>query len=87
MLVRRGEAHDIDDAKLRQLFENDLWRAGYLMEHAGHFEHLVVDYARVIEDPIGQARRIAGFLGGGLDVDAMADVVDARLYRNRARGA
>ena len=84
MLARRGEEHGIDDAKMRQLFENDLWRAGYLLEHAGYFEHLVVDYAKVIEDPIGQARRIAGFFGGGLDVDAMADVVDARLYRNRA---
>jgi hypothetical protein len=84
MLARRGEASDTDDAKMRELFENDLWRAGYLLKHSPHFEALFVEYREVLEDPVGQARRINTFLGGALDEPAMAGVVDKQLYRNRA---
>jgi hypothetical protein len=87
MLERRGEENTAEDAQMRELFENDLWRAGYLLEHAAHFEHLDVPYAEAVADPRAQAQRIAEFLGGDLDVDAMTGVVDAQLYRNRAQSA
>jgi hypothetical protein len=84
MLARRGEQSDSDDARMRELFENDLWRAGYLLKHAPQFETLDVEYREVLDDPAGQARRINAFLGGLLDEAAMAAVVDKQLYRNRA---
>ncbi|MCB1761460.1 MAG: sulfotransferase [Gammaproteobacteria bacterium] len=83
MLTRRGEVHDIDQARMRRLFEDDLWRATYLLEHAARFDCLEIDYAQVIEDPKGQAGRIADFVAAGLDVDNMAGVVDSALYRCR----
>ena len=85
MLTRRGEVHDIDQARMRRLFEDDLWRATYLLKHASHFDYLEVDYTQVIEDPKAQAARIADFVAAGLNIDEMAGVVDSALYRNRCR--
>lgn len=85
MLKRRGEQTSVADGRLRELFDEDLWRAAYLLEHTSHFKHLDVDYGQAIANPTEQAQRIAEFLGGGLDVDAMAGVVDAQLYRKRAK--
>ena len=85
MLNRRGEVHDIDQARMRRLFEDDLWRATYLLKHASHFDYLEVDYTQVIEDPKAQAARIADFVAAGLNIDEMAGVVDSALYRNRCR--
>lgn len=85
MLERRSKRNHVDDTRLRALFEDELWRADYLLEHSSHFEHLYVDYSHCVANPAEQARRIAAFVGAGLDVDAMAGVVDASLYRNRTK--
>jgi len=84
MLDRRGEPNTADDEQLAELLEGDIWRAGYLLKNASHFEFLEVAYTSVLADARAEARRIAGFLGGGLDVERMAGVVDRQLYRNRA---
>lgn len=42
-----------------------------------------VDYAALVGRPWDHARAIAAFLGGGLDVNAMAGQADASLHRNR----
>ena len=49
-----------------------------------HFEVLELHYKETLANPRPQALRIAEFLGEPLDVDKMAAVVDAQLYRNRA---
>lgn len=84
MLERRGEANDSDDERMVELYENDLWKASYLLKHSPHFETLAIHYREVLEDPVEQARRIDEFLGGGHDVERMAAAVDPSLYRNRA---
>jgi hypothetical protein len=84
MLERRGEATDTDDERMMDLYENHLWKVGYLVKHNKHLELLDLPHREVIEDPEVAARQIANFLGGSLDVEAMARVVDANLYRNRA---
>ena len=84
MLARRGEAAETPDERMMELFENDLWRAIYLVKHRPQFETLEVGYAEVVAHPEEQARRIAAFLGESLEVAAMAQAVDASLYRNRA---
>jgi hypothetical protein len=84
MLKRLGEASDTGDERMRELFENDLWKARYLLKHRPQFETLEVHYRDVLEKPAEQADRINRFLGGGLDVAAMSGVVDRELYRNRA---
>jgi hypothetical protein len=45
---------------------------------------LHVRYHEVVDDSLGSAERVSRFLGGGLDVGAMASVVRPELYRNRA---
>lgn len=84
MLDHRGEADDAGDERMREVFQDHLWRAGYLLRHGRHFEALDVEYRSVLEAPRQQAERIAAFLGGGLDLARMQAVVDERLYRNRS---
>lgn len=84
MLDRRGEPSHTEEERMVELFENDLWRTGYLVKHAPHFEALEVDYRQVIADPLAEAHRIQQFLGLPLDTAGMASVVDPELYRNRA---
>lgn len=84
MLRRLGKDDGGDDAQLAGLFEKQLsdferWVAGQPA-----FCTLDVPYSDMIASPRLQCRRINDFLGGLLDVDAMAAAVDPGLYRNRA---
>ena len=72
---------------MRALFEDDLWRASYQLKHRPEFETMEIHYSAVLAQPLEAARRLDAFLGGGLDVEAMAAVVDPQLYRNRASRA
>lgn len=84
MLDRRGEEDELSDEEMLKVFENHLWRVGYLFRRAPHLEHLELAYHEVIAEPCRAAKQMNEFLGGGLDVDRMAAVVDPSLYRNRA---
>jgi hypothetical protein len=84
MLERRGETNETDDERMIELYENDLWKANYLLKNNARFDTLYVAYRDVLDDPRSQAARISEFLGSGLDVDEMAAAVDPTLYRNRA---
>jgi hypothetical protein len=44
---------------------------------------LYVNYNQALAEPAAQAARLNQFLGGGLDEEAMAAVVDPSLYRQR----
>jgi hypothetical protein len=85
MLERRGETTTLGDEQMAELFETDLWRAGYLLKRAPQFEVLELDYRDVLDKPKAAAERINAFLDRKLDVDAMSGVVDKQLYRNRAQ--
>jgi len=87
MLARRGETEDTAPERMRALFEDDLWRVGYQLKRRPEFESIEVHYSAVLARPLEEAGRIAAFLGGGLDVEAMAAAVDPQLYRNRASRA
>jgi hypothetical protein len=84
MLARRGEKDDTPPERMRDLFEKDVSRAQDILAREPQFETLEVQYAAILARPLEEARRIAGFVGGGLDVEAMAAAVDPELYRNRA---
>jgi len=85
MLARRGEAHDIAPEKMRELFQDDLWRSSWLLKNRPQFEAIDVHYSAILAEPTEQARRINAFLGNRLDANAMASAVDPSLYRNRAQ--
>lgn len=84
MLERRSETNETDDERMVELYENDLWKAGYLLKNNSRFETLMVSYRDVLDNPLDQAGKINEFLGGGHDIDKMAAAVDPQLYRNRA---
>jgi len=79
MLERRGEDAGADDERMRNLLEKDLWQATYHLKRAPNFDWLELQYAEVLADPEGQARRMAAFLDCGLDVERMVTVVDPDL--------
>ena len=85
MLDRRNEDSHTDDGDLLKMYEEHLGKVEFQLRYRSNFEALYVDYANVVADPATEARRIAGFVGGEKDVDAMAAAVDGSLYRNRRR--
>ena len=48
-----------------------------------HMCLIEVNYNSLIQSPLWQAERVSAFVGGRADPQAMAAVVDARLYRQR----
>jgi hypothetical protein len=84
MLERRGEESHTDDDELLAMYEAHLEKVQFQLRFRPHFECLYVNYADVVSDPSSQARLMADFVGGGLDVQKMAAAVDGSLYRNRA---
>ncbi|HEY3968460.1 MAG TPA: sulfotransferase family protein [Planctomycetaceae bacterium] len=86
MLERRGTRDGSrDDARMKHLFEQELRETDEWLARQTAFTTLDVEYQAVIRDPLEQARRVDQFLGGGLDVPAMAGVVDPGLYRSQHR--
>jgi hypothetical protein len=83
MLAHRGESTPTNDTRMRELFENEIWKSLSLLKRAPHFEVLELQYKDVLDQPLDNAFRIRDFLGIGLDTNRMATVVDRQLYRNR----
>ena len=84
MLERRGEKSEISDERLAELLHKHLQQVKLWLAQQPNFEVLDLDYNAMLVDPQPWAEQINAFLGGGLDVRAMVEVVDPSLYRNRA---
>ena len=84
MLQRSGARDElVPDAKMRQNYEFHLKKVYYQLNCVPNFAVLYLDYPAVVEDPLREAKRINAFLGGKLNVEAMASAVESSLYRNR----
>jgi len=85
MLAARGDdAASQPEARLVAAISSQVRAVKEWMAKQANFRALCVPYAEVVREPLPWAREIARFLGGGLQIEAMAAVVDARLYRHRA---
>ena len=85
MLERRGETPgDASDEELADMFAVHLSKVERLMASGDNYDVMYVEHRQTIDDPRQVAEDINTFLGGHLDVAAMATVVDGQLYRNRA---
>lgn len=85
MLERRGEDPDkASEEELKELFMKHLGHVESWAKGKDNVEFLYANYNDIVQDPEPQLERIDAFLGGGLDVEAMARIVDPDLYRNRA---
>lgn len=84
MLERRGEDPDkVDDQQMTALFEKHVNQVETWMSEQPNINVLYVHYSDILADPERQAKRMNDFLGGDLQVQSMAEVVDPHLYRNR----
>lgn len=86
MLVARGENSESEDERMRRLFAGHLAQSRRLLRDRSCFQSVELQYGAVLSDPEAAARRVADFLGQGLNIRAMTAVVDPDLYRNRAAG-
>ena len=85
MMQRRDEAGgSISDEEMADLFRKHLATVKRWLQEQTNFEVLEVDYNQMLADPLRQVHAIAGFLGGQLDEEDMAAVVNPDLYRNRS---
>ena len=84
MLLRRGEpANTISDERMADLFRKHVAQIETWLSEQSNLETLYVEYGQILERPAEQAQALNQFLGGSLDAQKMADVVDPRLYRQR----
>lgn len=84
MLVNRGEDPDAaPDEEISALFEKHLNSVMDWMAAQPNVSVIYIHYSDMLANPVPQVAQINEFLGGGLDTQAMAEVVDPDLYRNR----
>ena len=83
MLDRRNEESHSDDQDLLAMYQSHLEKVEFQLRFRPNFDALYVNYSDVVAEPAAEARRIADFVGGKLDVDRMVGAVDGSLYRNR----
>ena len=84
MLSNLGEDNESEDERMEEIYTEHLRHVKFMLSYRRHFDTLVVGHRHTVAAPEAVARGIADFLGGGLDVEAMAAVVDPSLYRNRS---
>ncbi len=86
MIYRLGtEDTSATDAEVKKLYQRHLVQVKNLVDKRKDIAMIDVNHRKAINDPMGVANQVNDFLGGGLDVNAMAAVVDKKLYRNRAK--
>jgi hypothetical protein len=82
MLKRQGKP-SADEAMLAKIYASQLAQVEEWLGSQSAFSFLPVEYHRVLKEPREVAVEIDGFLGGGLEVEAMMQVVDPTLHRER----
>lgn len=83
MLERLGrDPGPLPDERRAEIFRAQLDETERWLAARADFRWLRMDYNALVEGPVPHLERLSAFLGG-LDVPAMAAVVDPELYRNR----
>jgi hypothetical protein len=86
MLRRRGTYKEgANPAAISAAFEKHLREVYAWLEGKPYVKTLRVQYHEVLKSPREIGQQLTQFLGITLDLDAMAQQVDASLYRNRAK--
>ena len=82
MLTRLGRTAAPRE-QMKRAYALHLERLHEWLSLQGNMEIFLVRYNDLVERPREQTERVAAFLGGKLDVEAMVKTVDFSLYRNR----
>jgi len=83
MLALRGESDGADNESMREIFYGHMAGARRLLTRESCFDVLYLRHEEVLRDPGNASEQIAGFIQSGLDIPAMAAVVDPALHRTR----
>ena len=82
MLDRLGnKGGDISDARLVATLDAQVAAVEQWMSRSQHIKCLFMDYGTALTEPARAASELNDFLGGGLDLAAMAAAVDPSLRR------
>lgn len=85
MLQRLGKPTDgVSDEMMATMFRKQLAKFEEWIAAQPNFKVLEIGYNQLVDDSDELVASINDFLGGDLDVEAMREVVDPSLYRNRA---
>ena len=85
MLVRRSEDTEaVDDAEMADLFAKHVAKVKEWLREQPNFAVLDIDYNDMIQTPESYIRMINQFVDNTLDEQAMAKMINPKLYRNRA---
>jgi hypothetical protein len=88
MFRRLGRSgSDLSEERLAAVFTRELARTEEWVRTQPHFATLTVEFRSCLERPTDAATEVGDFLGGGLDIAAMARAVDESLYRQRLVGS
>jgi hypothetical protein len=85
MLDRQAEPNPVDDAKAIELYRKHIVNVRFLVRRKSNLEMIELTYSDTLSDPESAAEHINQFVGGKLDQEEMAAIVDKRLYRNRKK--
>jgi hypothetical protein len=84
MLIRRGEdPNKIPDEVMAQLFEKHLRQVDDWIKQQTNVARLDVNYNEMLKNPQPFIEPVNAFLGGQLNAQRMAAVVDPALHRQR----
>lgn len=84
MLGRLGKEDDkIADDKMAKIYQEHLKQVNAWIAKQPNIEVLYVNYNDMIDAPFASLTNVNGFLGGEMDVDVMAGVINQDLYRER----
>ena len=84
MLGRLGQQDDkVEDDKMKKIYQEHLKQVNLWISKQPNIEVLYVNYNTMLGNPIESLQKVDEFLGGEMDVDAMAGVVNKDLYRER----
>lgn len=84
MLLRNGINTEIPDEEIKELFERVLRQFYSWLPSQTHLRLINVSYNELLSRPSSTISQINRHLGYCLDTEAMAQVIDHSLYRNRA---
>ena len=85
MLANQGRGEEnLSDERLGQIFAQQLRQVRKMLADR-QISTLFLGYKDVLEDPVEISTQLQAFLGNNLDQQAMRDVVDHNLYRQRLK--
>ena len=82
MLDRMGrDGGALSSSRMMNALDIQLAQVERILARRDDIDACIVGYVEALSDPRGVAQRVASFVGGDLDVDAMVGVVDRDLRR------